>query len=172
MTRLFRVEGAPGPEESAEMTVRLEGDRAEARIGGRRHRLELIPRADGTFVGIFESGRVLRSRISPAKGGTRVRTRGSDFVLGLFDPREEIAAAGSSAGSSEVLSAMPGRVIEVKVQKGESVKSGDVLLILEAMKMQNEIRAETDGTVASLECEAGQTVDSGALLLRFEPERP
>ena len=69
LMRLFRVEGGPGPEESAEMSVRLEGDRAEARIGGRRHRLELIPRADGTFVGIFESGRVLRSRITPAKGG-------------------------------------------------------------------------------------------------------
>ncbi len=170
--RLFRVEGAPGPEESAEVSVRLEGDRAEARIGGRRHRLELIPRADGTFVGIFESGRVLRSRITPAKGGTRVRTRGRDFVLGLFDPREELSAAGSSAGSSEVVSAMPGRVIEVRVRRGDAVKSGDVLLILEAMKMQNEIRSETDGMVASLECEAGQTVDAGALLLRFEPARP
>jgi acetyl/propionyl-CoA carboxylase alpha subunit len=164
------MEGAPGAE-SAEMSVRIEGDRAEAEIGGRRHRLELIPRADGTFVGIFESGRVLRSRIVPGKRGTRVRTRGRDFVLRLFDPREEPALAGPSAGSSEVVAAMPGRVIEVKVRKGDTVQSGDLLLILEAMKMQNEIRAEAGGTVSSLECEAGQVVESGAVLLRFESER-
>ena len=170
--RQFRLEGAPGSPEPVELSVRLEGDRAETRVGGRSHRLEILARADGTFVGIFESGRVLRSRITPEKRGTRIRTRGSDFVLGLFDPREEPSAGGGSAGSSEVVSAMPGRVIEVRVKKGDSVKSGDVLLILEAMKMQNEIRSETDGTVASLECEAGQAVESGALLLRFEPERP
>lgn len=171
MRRLFRVEGSPGAEESAEMSVRLEGERAEVQIGDRRHRLELIPRSDGTFVGIFESGRVLRSRIVPGKRGTRVRTRGRDFVLRLFDPREELAASGPSAGSSEVLAAMPGRVIELKVGKGDSVRSGDLLLILEAMKMQNEIRAEGDGTVSSLECEAGQAVESGAVLLRFESDR-
>ncbi|MGH9441445.1 MAG: acetyl-CoA carboxylase biotin carboxyl carrier protein subunit [Thermoanaerobaculia bacterium] len=149
--------------------MRIEGDRAEAEIEGRRHRLEILPRADGTYVGIFESGRVLRFRVFPGKRGTRIRTRGREFTIGLFDPREEPGAAAASSGSSEVLSAMPGRVIEVKVRKGDAVKSGDVLLILEAMKMQNEIRAETDGTVESLECEAGQTVESGALLLRFEP---
>ena len=62
-------------------------------------------------------------------------------------------------------------MIEVKVRKGDAVRSGDLLLILEAMKMQNEIRAEGSGTVASLECEAGQAVESGAVLIRLEPGR-
>ncbi len=171
LRRLFRIEGAPGPGEPAELSVRIDGDRAEARLGGRLHRLELIPRPDGTFVGIFESGRVLRSRIFPGKGGTRICTRGRDIVLRLFDPREELASSETSAGQSEVLAAMPGRVIEVKVRKGDSVSRGDLLLVLEAMKMQNEIRAESEGKVASLECEAGQVVESGAVLLRFESER-
>jgi acetyl/propionyl-CoA carboxylase alpha subunit len=171
MKRVFRVEGAPGAGESAEMSVRLEGDRAVVEIGGRRHSLELAPRADGTFVGIFESGRVLRSRIVPGKRETRIRTRGRDLSLRLFDPREETAAPGSSEGAGEVVAAMPGRVIEVKVRKGDSVRRGDLLLILEAMKMQNEIRAEAEGTVASLECSAGQAVEAGAVLIHLEPVR-
>ncbi len=171
LKRLFRVERGGPDGEPSEMSVRIDGDRALVEIGGRQHRLDLTPRADGTFVGIFESGRVLRSRIVPGKRETRIRTRGRDLTLRLFDPREEPAAAGPSGGVSEVLAAMPGRVIEVKVRKGDSVGSGDLMLILEAMKMQNEIRAEASGTVASLECEAGQTVDSGAVLIRFEPDR-
>ncbi len=171
MRRLFRIQEVPGSEGPAEVSVRLEGDLAEVGIGERRHRVELIPRSDGTFVGIFASGRVLRSRILPGKGGTRVRTRGQDFVLKLFDPREEAAASGISGGPSEVSAAMPGRVIEVRVAPGDRVKPGDVLLILEAMKMQNEIRAESEGVVASLECAAGEAVESGAVLLRFESER-
>jgi len=170
LTRLFRIEGMPGDGGSSEVSVRLEGDRAEVRLRDRRHRLELIPRSDGTFVGIFESGRVLRSRVTPGKRGTRIRTRGRDSLLELFYPRDELASSGPSPGASEVSAAMPGRVIELRVRAGDRVQSGDLLLIIEAMKMQNEIRAESEGVVASLECEAGQAVESGAVLLRFESE--
>ena len=170
MKRLFRLGGIPGETEPVEVGVRLEGDRADVELAGRHHRLELIARADGTVVGIFGSGRVLRSRVFPGKRGTRIRTRGRDLTLNLYDPREEPSSSAGASGSSEVSAAMPGRVVEVKVRKGERVQSGDVLLILEAMKMQNEIRAESEGVVASLECEAGKAVEAGAVLLRFEAE--
>jgi acetyl/propionyl-CoA carboxylase alpha subunit len=171
MKRLFRLGGIPGSSAPAEISVRLEGDRAEVDLGGRRHRLELIPRADGTFVGIFGNGRVLRSRVSPRKRGTRIRTRGQDLLLDLFDPREEPSSSAGASMSSEVSAAMPGRVVEVKVRTGDRVRSGDVLLILEAMKMQNEIRAESEGVVASIDCQSGQAVETGAILVRFEAER-
>jgi len=53
---------------------------------------------------------------------------------------------------------MPGKIIEVKVSVGQAVKAGDTLLILEAMKMQNEIAAPVDGTVKAINCSAGQSV--------------
>ncbi|MFC2369248.1 MAG: biotin/lipoyl-containing protein, partial [Selenomonas noxia] len=53
---------------------------------------------------------------------------------------------------------MPGKIIEVKVSVGQAVKAGDTLLILEAMKMQNEIAAPSDGTVKSISVSAGQSV--------------
>lgn len=60
---------------------------------------------------------------------------------------------------------MPGNILDVKVQAGASVKAGDVLVILEAMKMENEILAPQDGTVASVNVNKGDTVNSGDVLV-------
>ena len=59
---------------------------------------------------------------------------------------------------------MPGNILDVKVKAGASVKAGDVLVILEAMKMENEIMAPCDGTVTSVAAAKGAAVESGALL--------
>ena len=59
---------------------------------------------------------------------------------------------------------MPGNILDVKVAAGASVKAGDVLVILEAMKMENEIMAPCDGTVTSVSVTKGAAVESGALL--------
>jgi len=60
---------------------------------------------------------------------------------------------------------MPGKVLDVKVKVGDSVKSGDVLLILEAMKMENEIYAPGDGKITAIHADKGQNVSSGAPLV-------
>jgi biotin carboxyl carrier protein len=71
-------------------------------------------------------------------------------------------------GSGGVVKAlMPGRVVRVLVAKGDAVRKGAGLLILEAMKMENEIQAPADGTVDELFVEPGQTVESGAELLHI-----
>lgn len=59
---------------------------------------------------------------------------------------------------------MPGNILDVRVKPGDSVKAGDTLLILEAMKMENEISAPQDGTIASVNVAKGDTVNSGDLL--------
>lgn len=68
------------------------------------------------------------------------------------------------AGSVKVVAPMPGKILGVKVSAGQAVKKGDVLLVLEAMKMENEIVAPSDGTVASINVAAGQSVESGEVL--------
>ena len=69
------------------------------------------------------------------------------------------------AGGQSVDAPMPGNIISVNVKPGQAVKKGDVLLILEAMKMENEIMAPIDGTVGSVAVNPGQTVQSGQQLL-------
>ena len=74
------------------------------------------------------------------------------------------AAPAGAAGSITVTAPMPGNILDVKVKAGDSVKAGDTLLILEAMKMENEISAPQDGTIASVNVRKGDVVNSGDLL--------
>ena len=71
-------------------------------------------------------------------------------------PKKAAVAAG--AGEHSIDSPMPGKIVKLVASKGQAVKAGDVLLILEAMKMQNEITADADGTVKSFNVAAGQSV--------------
>lgn len=71
------------------------------------------------------------------------------------------APAAAGAGETAVEAPMPGKVIKVVAAAGTAVKSGDVVIILEAMKMQNEICAPCDGTVKAVNVSAGQTVTAG-----------
>ncbi len=73
-------------------------------------------------------------------------------------------AASGSAGSVQVNAPMPGKILAVKASVGQSVKKGEVLMVLEAMKMENEIVSPQEGVVASINVSAGQSVDAGALL--------
>jgi len=76
------------------------------------------------------------------------------------------AAAPAPAGSGRPVDApLPGTVLSVKVSAGQAVKAGDVLVIIEAMKMENEIAAPVDGTVSSVAVSNGQSVESGTPLV-------
>lgn len=75
------------------------------------------------------------------------------------------AAPVSNAEGVEVLSPMPGTILSLNVVTGQTVKAGDMLLVLEAMKMENEIVAPSDGTVMQLLVQKGSTVDTDAVLV-------
>ena len=74
------------------------------------------------------------------------------------------AAPAPVANGLKVVSPMPGTILDVKVSVGASVKKGDILMILEAMKMENEIVAPEDGTVAQVNVQKGASVNSGDVL--------
>jgi len=73
-------------------------------------------------------------------------------------------AAPAAAGDKAVKSPMPGTILDIKVQAGQAVKAGDLLMVLEAMKMENEILAAADGTVAAVNVSKGSTVETGTVL--------
>lgn len=79
-------------------------------------------------------------------------------------PAPAKAAPAGGAGSIKVSSPMPGKILAVKANVGDSVKKGQVILILEAMKMENEVVAPEDGTIASIDVTVGASVESGDTL--------
>lgn len=81
-------------------------------------------------------------------------------------PVKEPAAApkAAAAGAVKITAPMPGKILDVKISVGQAIKKGDVVMILEAMKMENEIVAPQDGTVASVQAAAGSAVEAGDTL--------
>ncbi|MGM9645325.1 MAG: biotin/lipoyl-containing protein [Eubacteriales bacterium] len=84
------------------------------------------------------------------------------------EPKAQAPAAAPAspvpAGAKTINAPMPGNILKVNVKEGQSVKKGDVLMILEAMKMENEIMAPADAVVSSVSVSAGSTVEAGAVL--------
>lgn len=82
-------------------------------------------------------------------------------------PVKPVAAApvaSGAVGAVKVNAPMPGKILAVKANAGQAVKKGDVIIVLEAMKMENDIVAPQDGTIASVSCAVGDQVEAGALL--------
>ena len=79
-------------------------------------------------------------------------------------PAAPAPAAAAPEGGEQVTAPMPGTILSINVAAGDTVKRGQVLMILEAMKMENEISAPQDGTVASVNVRKGDVVNSGDLL--------
>ncbi|MCI8295899.1 MAG: biotin/lipoyl-binding protein [Lachnospiraceae bacterium] len=74
------------------------------------------------------------------------------------------AAPAGAAGSVTVVAPMPGKILSVKASVGQAVKKGEVILVLEAMKMENDIVAPQDGTIATINAAAGESVEAGAVI--------
>lgn len=83
--------------------------------------------------------------------------------------KKKRSGSGKKKKSGTVSANIPGKVVTVEVKAGDEVVEGQVILILEAMKMQNEIQAPISGTVASVNCEEGQAIEANIPLVIIEP---
>lgn len=96
-------------------------------------------------------------------------------ATGIVRPAAQAAstvARPASAAPGNVIAPLPGTITSVKVQAGQKVKKGDVLVVMEAMKMANDITAEADGTVKSVCVSQGQSVNQGMTLVEFISDAP
>ena len=112
----------------------------------------------------------LKQPINPTSTLKKVRVEAPKPVARPAAPAATPAAASAAApvaagAGSPIKAPLPGTIIELKVNVGDTVKKGDVVLVLEAMKMQNNIESEFDGTVTSITVKQGETVMEGAVLL-------
>jgi biotin carboxyl carrier protein len=98
-------------------------------------------------------------------------------AVAVLDLKDELTARAAAAGGRSrakkgdvVTAAMPGRVLRISVEAGQTVATGESLLVLEAMKMENEVKAPRDGIVESVAVSPGQAVSAGEVLVRLKNE--
>jgi len=163
--------------------------RFTALVGEATHAVEVEALGEGRYrIAIDGRERVVDSRetgagtfsllIEHATAEVSVTSHGDEFLvsvdgrthrLRLLDERaRRRERAGAGDGAREVRAAMPGKVVAVLVAAGATVERGQGLLVIEAMKMENEISAPRAGTVTEVLVEAGQAVEGGELLLRID----
>lgn len=160
----------------------------EVRISGKTHIVELERRADGwqasiegksgitadvgeiapNVFSILLSGRSHEVYVTPSSGGQlQLHTSGLEFLAEVIDPRSwrgRRHGGAEAEGRQQILAPMPGKVVRVLMKAGDTVEAGQGLLVVEAMKMQNEIRSPKSGKVERVLVAEGQAVNAGEAL--------
>lgn len=114
-------------------------------------------------------GRTVEGSVVSSKGVLWVHLDGETFV---YEPpkrgRRGGKGAGAAANPGEIVAPMPGKIIKLLIGAGDNVSSGQVLLVMEAMKMEYTLKAQADGAVAGIHCEPNQQVTLGQVLVKLE----
>ena len=126
----------------------------------------------GSLFSLITENKSFEAVIDDDEGQIAVMMRGRLFEAQVLDERALLMMQRRGAqptGSGEVHAPMPGLVVAVTAEVGQIVKQGDTAVILESMKMQNELKSPVDGIVSAIYVEAGQAVDKSDLLVEIKP---
>ena len=159
-----------GREETIEVKPRALGV-YEVSLGGRIYQVDAFRHDYGTVSLVVDTASY---SVMLDQGATdvKVHLRGSTYPIEILDERRlrmrRASGKFTMEGRQTVTAPMPGRVVKILVRQGEAVKEGQGLLIIEAMKMENEMKAPRDGVVVELAVKEGQAVEHGAKLAAVE----
>jgi biotin carboxyl carrier protein len=132
--------------------------------------LAAVKQVEPGVYSVLVDGASYEIRVSGAKDGLRASVGGLAFTVEVRDPRDTSRASATSisSGRQKISAPMPGKVIRLLVNVGDSVETGQGLIVVEAMKMQNEMKAARAGRVAEISVRAGETVSAGDTLMILE----
>ena len=167
----YELSAVVGEREVAISVERAAGGEWQVQLdGGPPRAVDAVEIRPGTW-SLLCDGRSLLVDVDRRGGATAVLVGGEDTRVDLVDARRrrlaQAVGAGARAGSRGELLRAPiaGKVVKILVAAGQEVAAGDGVAVLEAMKMENEIRADRGGTVTTIHVTPGQSVDTGALLV-------
>jgi len=128
---------------------------------------------DATLFSVITDSRSLEAAIEETRGKQQVLIGGHLFEAQVQDERTFLMMTSRKgqlgAESGEVVAPMPGLIVGVQVSVGDEVRKGQTVIILESMKMQNELKASVDGVIDKIVVQQGQTVDKDAVLVTIKP---
>lgn len=154
-----------------EVALKHEGTKLSASVDGREYELT-TGGSSGEYL-ILDGTRVHNARVEGNQSDLEYQVHlGADsYQVRLTDPKRLGASKSAGAhhhGSAEIVASMPGKVVRVLVDVGAEVKAGAGIVVVEAMKMQNEMKAPKAGTITELNVVPGSTVNAGDILAVIE----
>lgn len=156
-----------------DVTLHLEGEGVAVAIDDRHYTLELRELSRGEYL-LINGSKVYKCRVEQRHTGSEslaVVIRGRSYEVAIIDPkrlRSGQSAAAHHTGAAEIVSPMPGKIVRVLAEAGETVEAGAGIIVVEAMKMQNEMKAPKAGVVVSINAAEGATVNAGDVLAVIE----
>jgi biotin carboxyl carrier protein len=156
-----------------DLVIKRENGRVSAEVGGRVYDLEVREPQPGSYL-FFRNTEVHECRVSQratSKEAFEVSIRGRSYEVTIVDPKRLRSGQNSDRhhhGVTEIRAPMPGKVVRVQTEAGDAVEKGAGVVVVEAMKMQNEMKAPKAGTVVAINVEVGATVNGGDVLAIIE----
>jgi biotin carboxyl carrier protein len=156
-----------------EVAMDFKSDIVYAELDSRRHELEIRELGDGQYL-LVEGSKIYRCRVEAKRDSPtsfEVVLRGQTRQITIIDPKRLCSthtAGAQQAGAAQIVSPMPGKVVRVLVEVGAQVETGTGIVVVEAMKMQNEMKSPKAGVVVSINAETGATVNAGDVLAVIE----
>jgi biotin carboxyl carrier protein len=156
-----------------ELLLGLEEGRVTAQIGNRVYALEVREIEPDCYLFFFNTN-VYECRVSECAGAKEtfeVSAGGRNHEVTIVDPKRLRSGQNSDRhqhGVAELRAPMPGKVVKVQTEAGATVEKGAGIVVVEAMKMQNEMKSPRDGVVVSINVNAGDTVNAGDVLAVIE----
>ncbi|MGI8470173.1 MAG: biotin/lipoyl-containing protein [Pyrinomonadaceae bacterium] len=154
-------------DEKIEIEIRREAEKVSATIDGRAYELKASEVEPNVYL-LKHDNKIYQIYVAP-HGIVNIGNR--QLEVKLIDPKRLRASAASGAnadGIAEIKTAMPGKVARVLAEQGAEIKQGDGIIIVEAMKMQNEMKSPKDGIVKEIRFAEGATVNAGDVLAIIE----
>jgi len=171
--KLWAIVGEGERRHERDLEVQVEGGRIYLESDGEKVAADVVPLPDGESYSLLVDGRSYEVSIEEDADGLRVTLGGKTFAAQVRSPLEkvlrEVRHATPAESGWKLLAPMPGLVVSVKVAPGESVSAGTPILIMEAMKMQNELAAEAAGVVEQVHVAPRQSVEAGQTLVTVGP---
>jgi biotin carboxyl carrier protein len=156
--------------DGSQKTFKVEGNATSWRVNGSEHLIASTSPAPGVLSLIVKgkSHEVLTTKVA---GESVIEVDGERFTVEIRDPRSLKSRRGAGAGQEgpkKLVAPMPGKVIRIIAQAGEEVEGGAGIIVIEAMKMQNELKSPKSGKVAKIAVKEGDTVNPGDTLAIVE----
>lgn len=153
-----------------DLLLKFGDGRVSAAIGDRVYSLDVREIEPDGYM-FFLNANVHECRVSASKNSFHVSIHGRNYSITIVDPKRLRSGQNSDRhhhGVAEIVAPMPGKVVRVQTEAGATVEKGAGVVVVEAMKMQNELKSPRDGVVVSIKVKPGDTVNAGDVLAVVE----